>query len=360
MIIGLTGTKAAGKGAVSEILKEKGFIYSSLSDRVREEADKRGLIEGKRTVTDLQNIGNDLRKKEGLGTLARRTLDTPNVRVAENIVIDGIRNPGEIEVFREYDEQGFWLIAVDAPQEVRFKRLLKRGRNSDPKEWEGFLVVDKRDVGSGEVTSGQQVGKCIESADYLFWKDFPNLKDSNKYFISDKKGFINLFPQLSGGKARIPSFDEEFMRQAFEWSFRSKCLSRHVGAVIAIEDILISEGYNGPPRGVKHCKDRGGCYRRTHNIPSGTQLELCYAKHGEENAILNAGRTGRSVVGATLHSTTYPCSNCTGTIINSGVSKVIYLTGYHSPLAKDMFDDAGTKVERFSGVTPQGFSRIWG
>ena len=56
MIVGLTGTKASGKGEVAEILKKRGFAYSSTSDRVREEAVARGLINY--TIKDLQYIGN--------------------------------------------------------------------------------------------------------------------------------------------------------------------------------------------------------------------------------------------------------------------------------------------------------------
>ena len=69
MIIGLTGTKASGKGAISDLLQAKGFIYSSTSDRVREEAERKGLKNY--TTKDLQDIGNDLREKRGLGVLAQ-------------------------------------------------------------------------------------------------------------------------------------------------------------------------------------------------------------------------------------------------------------------------------------------------
>ena len=54
MIIGLTGTKASGKGAIADILGEEGFVYSSTSDRVREEAERRGLKNY--TTKDLQRI----------------------------------------------------------------------------------------------------------------------------------------------------------------------------------------------------------------------------------------------------------------------------------------------------------------
>ena len=69
MIIGLTGRNASGKGEAANYLKEKGFIYYSLSDVIREEATKRGL-EHSRDI--LIKLGNELREKHGAGYLAEQ------------------------------------------------------------------------------------------------------------------------------------------------------------------------------------------------------------------------------------------------------------------------------------------------
>jgi len=353
MIIGLTGTKASGKSVLAKTFGAKGFVYYSLSDIVRKEASRRGITEP--SVKVLQDIGDELRA-EGPGILAKITLDTAGKQ--DDIVVDGIRNPGEVEVLRDFGRE-FYLVAVDAPQQGRYERLLKRGRASDPKNWEGFLEMEKRDFGDGKDMKGQQVGLCMDDADYFFWKDHQNAYDADIEFTKGKKGFFNLIEKF--GERRRPNFDEVFMRQAFEWSLRSTCLRRHVGAVIAEGNVLLSQGYNGPARGIKHCGERGGCLRQKLKIPSGQQLEKCYAKHAEINAILNAGRTERSVVGATLFCTNYPCSSCAGDIIQAGIVEVQYLWGYESGgMAKEQLDEAGIKVQRFDGATPKGFVRFWG
>ena len=164
MIIGLTGSKAGGKGVVSEILKEKEFLYESLSDRVREEAVKRGIENY--TVKDLQNIGDELRREFGEGILAKKTLE--KIDVNKNYIIDGLRNTGEIEELKKFG--GFVLIAIDASQKIRFERILKRARGSDPKDWESFLEMDERDIRSKE-KSGQEVGNCMEMADIKIMND---------------------------------------------------------------------------------------------------------------------------------------------------------------------------------------------
>lgn len=165
LIIGLTGTKASGKGEVANYLKEKGFIYFSLSDIVREEAMKKGFKDY--TVKQSQDIGNELRKKYGPGILASRIIK--KIKQNKNYVIDGIRNPGEIKEFRKLKH--FYLIAIDAPQEQRYRWLVARGRASDPKSWSEFLEMDKRDLGNGEQTIGQQVASCMAMADFHIKND---------------------------------------------------------------------------------------------------------------------------------------------------------------------------------------------
>jgi dephospho-CoA kinase len=164
IVIGLTGTKASGKGVVADYLKNMGFGYYSLSDRVREEAVRRGIHNY--TIRQLQDIGNELREKHGLGVLAEMTMKEME---EGNCIIDGIRNPGEIKILRW--QENFYLIGVDAPQEQRRERLIKRARSSDPKTEAEFLEMDKRDLGIGGKNVGQQVYACIKMADHFIRND---------------------------------------------------------------------------------------------------------------------------------------------------------------------------------------------
>jgi len=165
MIIGLTGTKASGKGIVADILQAKDFVYTSTSDRVREEAVERGILNY--TIRDLQDIGNELRNRFGAGVLVKRSLELVGER--KNIVIDGIRNVGEVQELRK--QKDFILIGIDAPLEIRYKRLIERGRESDPKTWEDFLAMDRRDKGIGELNIGQQVEACMNMADIKIYNE---------------------------------------------------------------------------------------------------------------------------------------------------------------------------------------------
>ena len=77
------------------------------------------------------------------------------------------------------------------------------------------------------------------------------------------------------------------MAIAEQVSTRSTCLRRKVGAVLVVDKRLLATGYNGAPRGVRHCAETG-CLRTELNVPSGERHELCRALHAEMNAFLQA------------------------------------------------------------------------
>jgi len=202
----------------------------------------------------------------------------------------------------------------------------------------------------------------MQQADY-FVQNTGTLEELQNSFCFGSNSFLTLFPSE---KRRRPSFNEMFMRMAWEWSYRSKCLRRKIGAVISsvnpdkrLDNIPISSGYNGPARGAPHC-DEVGCLRTQMQIPSGQRHEICRAVHAEENAILNAGLIGARVLGTKMHSTAHPCSLCAKTINQSGISKVIYLGDYPDPIAEQTFKDGKVEVDPYQGVSPKAFSRIWG
>ena len=114
---------------------------------------------------------------------------------------------------------------------------------------------------------------------------------------------------------------------------RSTCLRRSFGAVIVKNDVIISTGYNGAPRGRANCIDLNYCIRQQRNVPRGTQYELCRAIHAEANAIIAASR--EEMIGSTLYLVgrdtqtgeimrdADSCPMCKRQIINAGISQVV-------------------------------------
>jgi len=162
MIFGLTGPNASGKGEAANYIKSKGFRYLSLSDILREES-KRLKIEP--TRENLIRLGNELRRKEGPAVLANRVLK--KIKKRGNYVIDSIRNPAEIEMFRKTDN--FILIGIDAPIDVRFNRLLKRGRPGDIGTLDEFKKREaEENINQKE---NQQLDRCLKMADIVIIND---------------------------------------------------------------------------------------------------------------------------------------------------------------------------------------------
>lgn len=136
------------------------------------------------------------------------------------------------------------------------------------------------------------------------------------------------------------SWDEMFMDIAFTVAKRSTCLRRHVGAVIVKNNQVISSGYNGAPKGLKHCREHGGCIRERLNVPSGQRMELCRATHAEANSL----RCDPLLLkGATLYVTTSPCSMCLKQLLNAEIKKIVTIEPYPDDLSKELIEES--KIE---------------
>jgi dCMP deaminase len=134
---------------------------------------------------------------------------------------------------------------------------------------------------------------------------------------------------------------------------RSTCTRRAVGAIIVKDKRILTTGYNGAPSGIKHCLEVG-CLREEMNIPSGERHELCRGIHAEQNAIIQAGYHGVSVKDAVLFCTNLPCSICAKMIINAGIIKIYYETGYADLMSQEMFEEAGVEVVKYDSSTQGG------
>lgn len=128
-----------------------------------------------------------------------------------------------------------------------------------------------------------------------------------------------------------PTKSEYFLNIAEAVAKRSTCLRRQYGAVIVKDDVIVSTGYNGSPRGAANCCDSGGCWRDANNVPHGERYELCMAVHAEANAIINGDR--EDMRGATLYlaglengkrlANPKPCLMCERLITNAQIASVV-------------------------------------
>lgn len=159
IILGITGTSAAGKDTAALYLEKKGFIHHSCSDILREELKKRSLEE---SIDNLANLGNELRAKFGPGILGERILKKIIENKEKRAVVTSIRHPDEAKALKK--SKKFFLIAIDAPIKIRYQRIQSRQRAGDQISFEEFKNEEKAQMqGKGPQI---QLLKCMEMADF--------------------------------------------------------------------------------------------------------------------------------------------------------------------------------------------------
>lgn len=145
-----------------------------------------------------------------------------------------------------------------------------------------------------------------------------------------------------------PNWDEYFMEMAEVARKRSTCERRQVGAVIVKDNRILATGYNGAPKGLRHCSEVG-CMRANLNIPSGERHELCRGLHAEQNAIIQAAVFGVAIEGATIYTTLSPCILCAKMIINSGIKRLVMRDNYNDKLSLELLEESGIIIDNLDG-----------
>lgn len=158
MIIGLTGTFASGKDVVAGYLETRGYKHVSTSEILREEVKKRDLEVNR---DNLRSTANEIVEKFGGDYLAKKALDLSLGN--HKLIISGLRRKGEIDYLKSNDD--FILIFVDAPIEIRYRRMKKRAR-----EDEKIITLQELRDREAEEFSGhnsQRLDYCKKEADFI-------------------------------------------------------------------------------------------------------------------------------------------------------------------------------------------------
>ena len=110
------------------------------------------------------------------------------------------------------------------------------------------------------------------------------------------------------------NWDEFYMKMCDLVAKKSKDYSTKVGCVIVGEgNEVVSIGYNSFPRGINDDLEE------RQERPK----KYFFFCHSEENAILNAARTGAGLKGCRIYVSWCPCAPCARLIIQSGIKEII-------------------------------------
>jgi len=143
----------------------------------------------------------------------------------------------------------------------------------------------------------------------------------------------------------MSKWDKRFLDLAKHIATWSKDPSTQVGCVVVGPDREIrSTGFNGLPRGIEDSEDR----------LNNREIKYPMICHAEENAIMHAARIGISLKDCTAYVTWPPCTRCARSLIQAGVSEIIYPKGIDIPdrwiqdfdLSLKMFKEAAVKTKQ--------------
>lgn len=144
--------------------------------------------------------------------------------------------------------------------------------------------------------------------------------------------------------------DEMFMEQARVYARRSACLQFQVGVVFIKDDVVVSGGYNGPPRGEPNC-DEVGCAKLDKNgnrLPAGSGQ--CRGAHAEMNAIVNAAAREGGLKKTRVYSTISPCYDCAKHLAGLPIVEFVFEKEYKEKEGKkaiELLRRRGVKVRQF-------------
>jgi dephospho-CoA kinase len=167
MILGVTGTNGAGKGAVVDYLIQKGFEHYSLRDLITEEVMRRGLEVNR---PNMGAVGTDLRRIHGPAYFTDTFIRHAEELGVKNIVMESIRTLSERENIRAH---GGFVIGVNAPEQVRYERITARKTETDRVSFEEFRAQEDAEYYTKDPSDPAQMNVLgvLESADYTLVND---------------------------------------------------------------------------------------------------------------------------------------------------------------------------------------------
>ncbi len=311
-------------------------------------------------------------------------------------IIRQLKRPEEVALLRRVYGKQFVLVSAYGSLERRLKLIEERLKHSlSPATSEADISKKARELTAIDALEegndyGQRLRDTFQLGDVFI--------DGMSKQEMDQK--LDRFIQAFFGRTDIaPSKEEYGMYAAKSASLRSSDLSRQVGAAIFTDDgELVTQGCNEVPkamggtywdseepdfRDVRLGYDPNDILKKDilrdlldrlsqhallstkaktlgpldemvkkliHRRTPGTDekdgaltnsaimdvTEYGRVVHAEMCAICDAARLGRSVKGATLFCTTFPCHNCTKHILAAGIKRVVYMEPYPKSKAKDL------------------------
>ena len=165
MLIGITGTDGAGKGAaVKYLVEKKGFTHYSSRELITAQIIKKGRPVSRE---NMRLTANELRKEHGNDVIVQLGLQKAQAQGETDVVIESIRTLAEMDSLQK---NGGTLLAIDANQNARYRRISGRKSESDSVTFAEFVAQEKVEMNDPD-PNGMQKAKVMAAADYTIMND---------------------------------------------------------------------------------------------------------------------------------------------------------------------------------------------
>jgi dephospho-CoA kinase len=178
MLIGITGTLGAGKGAaVDYLVTQKNYRHVSARAIWTKELNERGLPIDRDTMTV---FANEQRARHGAAYFMKVALATVSSE-SEKVVIESVRTVAEVEMLRS---RGGILLAIDADIKERYKRISGRKSSLDKVSYDVFVRQEKDEMMNNDPNK-QNISRVMQMADYKINNNRPLklLREEVEFFL---------------------------------------------------------------------------------------------------------------------------------------------------------------------------------
>ena len=164
-VIGTVGLAGSGKGEFATVAEDLDVPVVTMGDVVREACRDRGLDPAEHHG----RVAQDLRAENGPAAVAEASL--PHIEAAleddDTVLVDGIRSDDEVDAFEARFGEAFVLVSIEAPFELRQRRLGERGRDEVDGDRERLAARDDRERGFGLGDAMERADVNIDNTDSL-------------------------------------------------------------------------------------------------------------------------------------------------------------------------------------------------
>jgi len=134
-------------------------------------------------------------------------------------------------------------------------------------------------------------------------------------------------------KEKQKRFDEAMLATAFIFGSLSYAKRGKVGCVIAKDNRIIANGYNGTLSGLSNnceevCEECNGVGMDCERCNGQGVITSDFTLHAEQNTITYCSKRGIPLDGSTLYLTLSPCKTCAKLIAACGIKRVVYNEDY--------------------------------